>query len=119
MKQNTIKDLLLAKLENVKSIQSSLNDNDPNITKDQTTELNELSQAITESNVISLIEFRKQKEIKQIQSALARIEEGNFGCCSDCGGDIEDKRLAANPLAVMCIECQLVAEKLSKQKKAS
>ncbi len=44
-------------------------------------------------------------EAGQIVAALARLESGQYGVCSRCGGDIAPARLAALPTATNCIAC--------------
>lgn len=44
-------------------------------------------------------------EIGQIRNALLRIENGTYGTCASCGGDIGRGRLAARPIATRCITC--------------
>jgi RNA polymerase-binding transcription factor DksA len=44
-------------------------------------------------------------EAEQIMAALARIEAGDYGVCSNCGADIAPARLAALPTATRCIKC--------------
>jgi DnaK suppressor protein len=46
-----------------------------------------------------------------IDQALARIEEGTFGFCQNCGAPMNEKRLDAVPWAPHCIDCQELAEK--------
>ena len=46
----------------------------------------------------------------QVQAALQRIEDGTYGTCIDCGGQISDARLQVRPEAARCIECQAKAE---------
>lgn len=46
------------------------------------------------------------KEVKAINSALRRIEHGDYGVCVDCGVEIYAERLNANPVAERCIDCQ-------------
>jgi DnaK suppressor protein len=45
-------------------------------------------------------------ELKQVQSALHRIEDGTYGKCVDCGREISDARLQAVPWALYCVEDQ-------------
>jgi len=40
-----------------------------------------------------------------VESALARIEEGSYGKCTNCGGKIAAARLNALPYTPFCIEC--------------
>lgn len=44
-------------------------------------------------------------EIRQIDDALSRIENGAYGLCRACGEPIDDKRLEAVPTASRCINC--------------
>lgn len=46
-----------------------------------------------------------QTEIKLLLAALKRIEDGSYGICAKCGGDIIDARLEAVPYAVLCRTC--------------
>ncbi len=50
------------------------------------------------------------QEIAQIERALTRIEEGEYGECANCGKDIAEKRLEALPTATLCIDCATAAE---------
>lgn len=43
---------------------------------------------------------------KKIDDALTRIDGGTFGCCEECGEDIELSRLKARPMTNMCIHCK-------------
>ncbi len=44
--------------------------------------------------------------LSAVRSALRRIERGAYGVCQSCDCEISDKRLAAMPWALYCIECQ-------------
>jgi len=52
---------------------------------------------------VKRLDYRK---LKEIDAALARIENGEYGVCSACGEEISPKRLAALPWARYCIDCQ-------------
>lgn len=41
-----------------------------------------------------------------INSALVRIQEGGYGVCSSCKGEISKSRLDTMPAAQFCISCQ-------------
>lgn len=61
-----------------------------------------------------MLESMGEKDIKRMQSiesALARIEQGKYGKCIKCGKKIPEDRLRAIPYALMCIECQSLAER--------
>jgi RNA polymerase-binding transcription factor DksA len=48
--------------------------------------------------------------LRDVMSALERIENGSFGACERCGEAISDKRLDALPFARYCIDCQRLVE---------
>src|SRR5512145_2825585 len=48
--------------------------------------------------------------LRDVVSALQKIDDGSFGSCERCGEDIAEKRLEALPFARYCIDCQRVIE---------
>ena len=54
---------------------------------------------------------RDVSELQGLEAARARMADGSYGSCMDCGGEIGIERLRANPAAVRCIDCQSVHEK--------
>ncbi|MFW5634066.1 MAG: TraR/DksA family transcriptional regulator [Erythrobacter sp.] len=44
-------------------------------------------------------------EIAQVRLALLRIANGTYGTCSNCGAQIDPRRLQARPIATRCIKC--------------
>ena len=54
---------------------------------------------------------RHVQEIRDIEAARARVDQGGFGTCIDCGGDIAFERLLAYPTAKRCFVCQGQHEK--------
>ncbi len=53
----------------------------------------------------SLIE-RAEDRLHLIDEALARVDNGSYGICAECGDDIPIERLRALPFAVFCVDCQ-------------
>lgn len=43
--------------------------------------------------------------LNQVNNAIRRIDEGTFGKCEDCGGEIHPERLEELPYTAWCIEC--------------
>lgn len=41
-----------------------------------------------------------------VMAALARLDEGSYGRCVDCGGPVPDERLEARPATPRCVPCQ-------------
>ena len=46
-----------------------------------------------------------------IDTALARIEDGTYGTCVNCGAQIAPERLEARPWATLCIDCKRKEER--------
>ena len=51
------------------------------------------------------------QELEQIESALQKIDDGEFGVCESCGDPIGSTRLRALPFATECIECKSAGER--------
>lgn len=51
-----------------------------------------------------------RRQIRQIEDALAAIEEGTYGVCRRCGTEIPEERLEAIPETNLCVDCRLVEE---------
>lgn len=43
--------------------------------------------------------------LRQIEDALQKIENGNYGICENCGEPIEEERLEAIPYTTLCSSC--------------
>jgi len=52
------------------------------------------------------------RQLRQVESALSRMERDEYGICLKCEDDIGQKRLDALPWAVLCVACQETAERL-------
>src|SRR3989344_1103574 len=48
------------------------------------------------------IEHGLELKLKDINSALEKIEKGNYGICEKCGKEIEEERLKTIPEAKFC-----------------
>jgi DnaK suppressor protein len=68
----------------------------------------------SEADIQDDIEFAliqmKAETLHKIDEALARLEEGSFGYCFECGEEISQQRLRALPFAVRCKDCEEARE---------
>ncbi|MFO7664338.1 MAG: TraR/DksA C4-type zinc finger protein [Chloroflexota bacterium] len=48
----------------------------------------------------------EQEQLQQIEAALARINDGTYGICVQCGDPIQLERLEILPYATTCVRCQ-------------
>lgn len=47
-----------------------------------------------------------ESSLRDIESALERIDKGTYGICKYCGKEIGEKRLLARPVASACVDCK-------------
>ena len=48
---------------------------------------------------------RRRLKLLQIDAALKRLDEGEFGFCQECGEAIAPARLEVDPTVLLCISC--------------
>jgi len=83
--------------------------------------LQEITQAVPDSGDESVARMiaeldqaevsRDVGELRRLDEARKRFDEGSYGNCLDCGSDIDYRRLRVNPAAIRCIRCQARYEK--------
>ena len=56
-------------------------------------------------DVLNALDDEARMMVIQIDNALLRIKNENFGICTSCGTKINEKRLQTVPYAALCIEC--------------
>jgi sigma-B regulation protein RsbU (phosphoserine phosphatase) len=59
-----------------------------------------LQAAVTRSQTANLVQL-----LEQVDKALEKVETGVYGICEECNGSIEARRVLADPLARVCLEC--------------
>ena len=67
--------------------------------------------AIQQQKMIEANRDAQRARLHAVQSALARIDEDEFGECRACGEEIGVGRLRARPESNTCIECQSARER--------
>ena len=71
----------------------------------------------SEADIQDDIEFAliqmKAETLKNVDEALARLDEGRYGHCYECGDEISEARLRALPFAVRCKTCEEERENAS------
>ncbi len=70
------------------------------------TSLVEGAQTAAASQHEDLLWFRLAARNRAVTEALARVQEGAYGICQNCGGRIPRRRLEAVPTATLCVACQ-------------
>jgi DnaK suppressor protein len=64
-------------------------------------------QAVELENGETLVALDREvnTEIREIDGALRRLDDGTYGECTACGDTISERRLKALPFARFCIDC--------------
>jgi len=44
--------------------------------------------------------------LRDVERAQARVDDGTYGTCERCGNGVGDERLDAMPWALLCIDCK-------------
>jgi DnaK suppressor protein len=68
-----------------------------------------LADLITDTGEAELT--RDLVELRALEAALKRLEDGTYGLCLDCGEEVPFARLQAQPAAGRCLACQQRHEK--------
>jgi DnaK suppressor protein len=53
-----------------------------------------------------LLTTRERQKLDQIESALSKLDNGEYGYCEDCDEAIPVGRLRAMPFATLCVKCK-------------
>jgi DnaK suppressor protein len=64
-----------------------------------------------------LLGDREREKLRNIEEALERFDEGEYGICEECGDDIPTGRLKVMPFARYCVRCKTDLEKMQAQTK--
>jgi len=66
----------------------------------------DLAQALSDRETTDILVHLLDQNREQVERALARVKEGAYGMCEDCGHRIPAERLRYQPAATRCVECQ-------------
>jgi RNA polymerase-binding protein DksA len=78
----------------------------------------QVSDAADESVASMLVDIdaaiidRHVRELRDIEAARQRINDGSYGLCAECGATVAYQRLAVYPTAKRCRNCQEQREKI-------
>lgn len=69
----------------------------------------------SDRNFLLRMRDRERKLLTKIDEAVARIGDGSYGQCEECGGEIGIERLRARPVTTLCITCKSAQEARERQ----
>ena len=71
----------------------------------------ELIEADVQEHIeVALIQI-KGETLARVRQALARLDQGEYGYCAECDGEISEQRLRALSFAVRCTACEELHER--------
>ena len=74
------------------------------------------AQSYTRQLILNLGE-QDREQLKLVEEAIEKINEGNYGICQQCEKSIPEARLKVVPFAIYCVECLNDIEKELQQEK--
>ena len=63
------------------------------------------SQVTAERGEVEALGASLRETLAEVERALAKLGDGSYGTCEDCGRPIDPLRLEAKPAARYCIAC--------------
>jgi DnaK suppressor protein len=85
--------------------------------KDEGMDTYDLASEERDREINFILSDRERVKIKQIDDALARLDDGTYGECESCGLEIAEERLQALPFTRLCRDCQQEQEKEAKSQR--
>ena len=77
------------------------------------------AQLASQQETDELLRRRLERRLSDIEKVSRRAEQGQYGVCESCGGEIPAERLAAVPDTTMCVPCQSKRERRSGTRRAA
>ena len=70
--------------------------------------------AETDRHMAIIMRERDRQLIGEIHEALERVKDGEYGICQECGEEIGEARLRAQPTATLCVHCKALLEDMGR-----
>jgi len=108
------KEILLMRKAELEKILNNITNEIDEISRCDVKEDGDFAAASMDSSRDYQIYLKQKQELKEIEEALKRIEEGRYGICEMCDEPISEERLKIKPYAKYCIICREIIEKEGK-----
>jgi len=72
----------------------------------------DVAHGVEQQELAHLTSSRLTERARRLRTALTRLQDGDYGLCSDCGAAIPPKRLLALPDTTTCVACQAQLERV-------
>jgi len=77
----------------------------------QTPDEVEFAVKTAEQDVSAVTADLRSQMLREVESAIGRVNRGSYGVCESCGEEISQARLKAIPWARCCVTCQELASR--------
>jgi DnaK suppressor protein len=83
-------------------------------TKDEGMDTYDIASDARDREITLILNDREREKLQAIDEALSRVDDGTYGICESCEGEIAEARLQALPFTRVCVSCQAEREKEAK-----
>lgn len=113
-----IKNLLLQmKAETLKEINKTLKSTSDVSSGEPSGDIYDQASSERDRELGLLLGDREREKLRNIDEALLKLDEGEYGVCEECGDEIPLGRLKVMPFARYCVRCKSDIEKMQAQTK--
>ena len=109
--------LLKMKEETLKEINKAMKSGSETPTGEPSGDIYDQASSERDRELDLLLGDREREKLKNIDEALLKIEEGEYGICEECEEEIPIGRLKIVPFARYCVRCKADIEKQQAQTK--
>jgi DnaK suppressor protein len=110
MSKLNLKDLKQRLLAERDLLVEKLNGNDLSVDDSETPDPVDLAVRNYSKNVMLAVSENESRQLTEIDQAILRLDDDEYGSCQNCEKAINPKRLAAIPWARYCLDCQELVE---------
>lgn len=82
--------------------------------KDEGMDTYDLASDARDREINLILGDRDREKLAAIDEALGRVNDGTYGICESCEGEISEARLVALPFTRVCVACQAEREREAK-----
>jgi DnaK suppressor protein len=79
--------------------------------KDEGMDTYDLASDARDKEINLILGDRDREKVQAIDEALGRVNDGSYGICESCEGEIAEARLQALPFTRLCVNCQADRER--------
>ena len=109
--------LLKMKEETLREIRKSLKSGSDTTTGEPSGDIYDQASSERDRELGLLLGDREREKLRNIDEALLKVEEGEYGICEECEEEIPLGRLKVVPFARYCVKCKADIEKQQAQTK--